>query len=188
VHVNLSNVLGLAVLAAAAIASWYWSREDATFSRASGLGPSGPPGYYLRDANISIMDENGSLLYEISADAIEERPAENRTMLSGVYVRYNPAAEVPWEVSADNGEIPSDDQYIELSGDVELVSTSEPGGEITIIQAPRIRLAPEDFLASTDSAVSVLLGEQRLDAVGLRADLKGDYLQLESSVHGQFNP
>jgi LPS export ABC transporter protein LptC len=188
VHLNLSNVLGLGVLAAGAIASWYWSREEVASSPTVGGGPSGPSGYYLRGASISIMDEEGHLLYEISADAIEEQPAENRTVLSRVEVRYSPRADVPWELSADNGEIPSDEQYIELSGDVEITSTAEPGGETTIIRAPRIRFAPDDFLASTDSAVSVLLGEQRLDAVGMSADLKGDYLQLESSVHGQFNP
>jgi LPS export ABC transporter protein LptC len=188
VYLNPRNALGLVALAAVAIASWYWSREETFFGPAVEGGPSGPLGYYLRDANISIMAEDGSILYQISASGVEERPAEKRTVLSQVYVRYSPSADVPWEVSADNGEIPEDERYIELSGAVELISTPETGGENTVIQAPRIRFMPDDFLASTDSAVSVFLGAERLDAVGLHADLKGDYLELESSVHGQFKP
>ena len=187
-HLSLRNLAGIAVLAAAVIGSWYWSHEAVVLDEAASGGPSGPLGYYLRDARISIMDDEGHILYVISASAVEERPNENRTVLDRVYVRYSPAADVPWEISADSGEIPNEAQYIELSGGVELVSTAEPGNEPTVIRAPRIRLAPEDYLASTEAEVSVVLGTQRLDAVGMSADLKGDYLELESNVHGLFNP
>jgi len=187
-YTNLRNLIGLSLLAALVIASWYFSRQETALSAAGGDGAGGPLGYYLREANISIMDEDGQLLYEISAGQIEERPAENRAGLTGIRVRYSPATDVPWELSAANGEIPDDADYIELIGNVELASTSQSSGETTVIQAPRLRLAPDDFLASTDSEVSVLLGAERLDAVGLSANLKGDYLELKSSVHGQFTP
>ena len=61
----------------------------------------------------SVMDVDGSVLYEISAEAIEERPDENQTILSGVFVRYSPMTDVPWEVSAASGVIPSDERFIE---------------------------------------------------------------------------
>ena len=134
------------------------------------------------------MDEEGHILYEITAGAVEERPDENRTVLIRVHVRYSPIAEVPWELSAEGGEIPTDERVLQLSGAVELVSTDELSGEPTIIRTPTLRFAPDDFMASTDSEVTVVLGGERLEAVGMSADLKGDYLQLESSVHGQFNP
>ena len=187
-HLNARNVLGFGVLATLAIGSWHLSRAP--------LGPpsvvderaGGPLGYYLRGADISIMDVDGSILYRIVAEAVEERPAESRTVLSRVHVRYSPAADVPWEVRAESGDIPADERYIELSGDVELSSAGEAGGEPTIIRASRLTLAPDDFLATTDAPVSVFLGEERLEAVGMRADLKGDFLELESGVRGQFNP
>lgn len=186
--VSFRNLLGIGILACIAIASWYFGREDTAPGDGVAGGPGGPPGYYLRGADIAVMDTQGRLLYAISAEAVEERPDENRTVLSRVHVRYSPAADVPWEARAESGEIPSDERYIELSGDVALSSFPEPDGEPTIIQAPRLRFAPDDFLATTDTEVSLLLGSERLDAVGLSADLKGDRLELESTVHGQFNP
>lgn len=186
-YISYRNVLGFAILAAAAIASWYWSRDTTVLDVGADDGPSGPLGYYLRDATIKVMDEDGSVLYEISADAIEERPDQNETILSGVFVRYSPATDVPWEVSADNGVIPSDERFIELSGGVELSSIPDDQTERTVIQAPRLRFAPDDFLASTDTTVSLVLGEERLDAVGMSADLQDDHLELESNVHGQFD-
>lgn len=187
-YLRLRNLIGFAVLAAAAIASWYWGSVGVSLDTAADAEPGGPLGYYLRDADISILDEAGSILYEISAAAVEERPAENRTLLSRVLVKYSPLADVPWQVRAESGEIPSDQTYIELSGAVELASTGAAGREPTTIQAPKLRFAPEEYLATTDTEVSVLLGAKRLEAVGMRADLRGDYLELESTVHGLFNP
>ena len=90
---------------------------------------------------------------------------------------------VPFGVAAIEGGY----MQSELSGDVELSSIPDDNSERTIIRAPRLRFAPDDFLATTDTTVSLVLGEQRLDAVGMNADLQDDHLELESSVHGQFD-
>jgi LPS export ABC transporter protein LptC len=185
-YLSYRNMLGFAILGAAALASWYWSRDTSVLNVRGADGPAGPLGYYLRDAAIKVMDEDGSVLYEISAEAIEERPDQNETILSGVFVRYSSKTDVPWEVSADSGVIPSDERFIELSGEVELSSIPDDESERTIVRTPRLRFAPDDFLATTDTTVSLVLGEQRLDAVGMSADLQDDHLELKSSVHGQF--
>ena len=186
-YLDARNSLGLAVLIALALGSWYVSRTGLGTISQSDAPEEGPLGYYLRGASIAVMDLDGSVLYRIVADAVEDIPAENRTVLRQVHVRYSPAADVPWEVRADSGDIPNDERYIDLSGDVELSSGDESGGEPTIIRAPRLKLAPDDYLATTDATVSVILGEEQLDAVGMTADLKGDFLELESNVHGRFN-
>ena len=185
-YLNYRNLLGFALLGAAALASWYWSRDTILLDVGGDDGPAAPLGYYLRDAAIKVMDDDGSVLYEISARAIEERPDENQTILDGVFVRYSPATDVPWEVSAESGVIPDDERFIELSGEVELSSIPDDRNERTIIRAPRLRFAPDDFLATTDTTVSLVLGEEQLDAIGMSANLQDDQLELESSVHGQF--
>lgn len=186
-YLNYHNVLGFSLLGAAAIASWFISRDASVPSLSAADGPAAPLGYYLRDAAIKVMDVDGRVLYEISANNIEERPDQNETILSGVFVRYSPATDVPWEVSAEYGVIPSDERFIELSGAVELSSIPDDRGERTIIRAPRLRFAPDDFLATTDTTVSLVLGKERLDAVGMSANLQDDRLVLESNVHGQFD-
>ena len=186
-YLTYRNVLGFALLGAAAIASWFWNRDTSAPDLGADNGPAAPLGYYLRDAAIKVMDVDGSVLYEITAEAIEERPDDNETILSGVFVRYSSTTDVPWEVSAESGVIPTDERFIELSGAVELSSIPDDSSERTIIRAPRLRFAPDDFLATTETTVSLVLGDQRLDAVGMSADLQDDRLELESSVHGQFD-
>jgi len=188
VYINVQNTLGFFALAAIAGGSWYFARFDIGGTADAGARTQGPLGYYLRDANISIMDDEGRVLYRIYASAVEERPAENRTLLADVAIVYSPIADVPWQIRADTGEIPEQERYLELRGSVELATTETASGETTLIQAPRLRFAPDEYLATTDADVRVQLGTERLDAVGMVADLKDDYLELASSVHGLFNP
>jgi len=187
-YINVQNTLGFFALAAIAGASWYFARFDVGSAADTGPRTQGPLGYYLRDANISIMDDDGRALYRIYATAVEERPTESRTILADVAIVYSPIAAVPWEIRADAGEIPEQERYLELRGSVELATTDTSSGETTLIQAPRLRFAPDEYLATTDADVRVQLGTERLDAIGMVADLKADYLELESSVHGLFNP
>ena len=188
-HVNLRNLLTFSVLIIAALASWLWSRDGAIDTPQSGLGRSVPLGYYLTEATILGTDEDGRALYRIRAGHAEEQPDEERLVLNDVTVDYQPGAEVPWTLKATNGEAPLNESYLDLSGEVELARGPQEGGAgPTVIRTAQLRLEPGDFVAQTEDPVSVFFGDRRLDAVGMRADLKEDNLQLESNVHGQFRP
>jgi LPS export ABC transporter protein LptC len=186
-YLNVRNIAGFSALAALAAGSWYWNGQGAATDMDASQRGRVPLGYYLRGAQISVSDADGRILYEILADSAEERPGESRMLLERVLIRYTPAAEIPWDVRADRGEIPSDERYIDLIGRVELMS--KPGAaQSTIIQTQMLRFEPDAFLATTDVAVDVVFGDERLQAVGMSANLRDDLLELESNVHGQFNP
>ncbi len=59
-----------------------------------------PLGYYLRGARLLGTDEQGHVAYRILAERLEELPGEERLLLEGVSVEYQPANEVPWVISA----------------------------------------------------------------------------------------
>ena len=185
---HFRNLFVFAFLTAAAGLSWYWSRAGTTVIQPGEVRESLPLGYYLIDAKIFGTDEDGRLLYEIWAARAEERPDEGRLLLSDVRIEYRPAENVPWVLTADSGEAPTDQAYIELSGAVELANTPRDQGQRTLIKTQRLRFEPDASVASTEAAVSVFLGAGRLDAVGIKVYLRDDRLELESSVHGEFNP
>ena len=185
---NFRNLFITAFLTAAAGLSWYWSRAGTAESQPGAVREALPLGYYLIDAEILGSDETGHLLYEIWAGRAEERPDEERLLLSDVRIEYRPVENVPWLLTADSGEAPADQSYIDLSGAVELANAPSDQGERTLIKTQKLRFEPEAFVASTDSAVSLFLGAGRLDAVGIKVYLRDDRLELESTVHGEFNP
>ncbi len=185
---NLKNVLGATLLVSMALLSWLWSREGSQDEAPEAPTRSGPLGYYLSDAEILGTDESGRPLYRIWAGSAEERPGERRLVLSDVTVQYQPENDIPWVLKAARGEVPTNESYLDLSGEVELATGPQEGAGPTIIRTVQLRLQPESFVAETAAPVSVFIGERRLDAVGMRADLKADQLALESNVHGQFRP
>jgi LPS export ABC transporter protein LptC len=186
-NLNLRNVVIFSALSAAAGASWYWGRIGTAESVPNGLREPLPLGYYLRNAEIMGTDENGRLLYKIWAAHAEERPNENRLLLSDVRVEYRPEEDVPWTLTADFGETPTDETFVDLRGAVELANEPDDGDR-TVIQTQTLRFEPGELIASSDESVSLFFGSRQLNAVGIRVFLRDERLELESSVHGEFGP
>jgi lipopolysaccharide export system protein LptC len=76
---------------------------------------------------------------------------------------------------------------LELLDDVVAV-TREGDGAPAIIRTEYLRLEPDEYVASTDRKVTIDYAGSRLFAVGMRAYLKEDRLQLLSNVNGKFLP
>ncbi|HEY5624632.1 MAG TPA: LPS export ABC transporter periplasmic protein LptC [Gammaproteobacteria bacterium] len=186
-NLNFRNVVIFSALSAAAGASWYLGRIGTAEDQQDELRDSLPLGYYLRDAEIMGTDENGRLLYKIWAAHAEERPNENRLLLSDVRVEYRPEEDVPWTLTADFGEAPADETFVDLRGAVKLANEPEEGDR-TIIQTQALRFEPGELVASSDESVSLFVGSRQLDAIGIRVFLRDERLELESSVHGEFSP
>jgi len=186
-YVTIRNSLGVMLLVSAAAVSWYWSLP-ATVAPSEIAADAAPLGYYLSGARLLGTDDAGHITYVVLADRAEELPDQHELVLSGVRVEYRPENEIPWRVSATHASSPKDGSYLDLTGEVELRSEPVDGGEPTVIETSRLRFEPNEFRAQSDDAVQVRLGDHRLEAVGLRAHLKDDTLELESNVHGQFAP
>jgi lipopolysaccharide export system protein LptC len=186
-RISLRNTIAGLLLSAAAAASWYWSRPVAVVDQTEQTS-SVPQGYYLAGAVLLGTDETGKVIYEVAATRAEERPDQSELLLSSVRVQYRPATEVHWLLTASNGEAPTDGSYLILQGEVELASSPTDGSESTIIRTSRLLLEPQMYAAISEEPVSVFFGGERLDAVGMKAYLKDDRLELESNIHGQFLP
>jgi len=185
---SLRNVLAAGALACAAAATWYWSRPPAPAPAARAANDTAPLGYYLRGARITGTDDDGRITYMLTAEHAEERPAEERLELLGVRIDYRPESEVSWQVRAARAAAPKSGSHLELSGEVELRDEPVDGRPPTVIRAETLRLAPDEYVAETSAPIEVTIGNDVLRAVGLKADLKHDHLQLESEGHGRFVP
>jgi LPS export ABC transporter protein LptC len=144
-----------------------------------------PLGYYVSGARLLGTDEGGRLAYRVFATRLDELPEEQRLELGGVSVDYRPVGETPWTISATSASAPKDGSRIDLVGDVELKSSPTDGSEATTVVTQELRFSPDRSSAETDEAVTVYFGDWEFEGAGLRVDLKGDTLELESG-HGEF--
>lgn len=187
-YLNIKNVVSIIFLSIVAGASWYWSRTGTVTTNMGEFPNNLRLGYYLSDAEIVRTKEDGQPLYKLWARRAEEQPSENRLFLSGVRVEYRPTEDIPWFLSAESGEAPTDESYIDLRGAVELLNEPQDQRDRTLVRTQALRFEPENLVASSGGSVSLFVGDRRLDAMGIRVYLRDERLELESEVHGQFDP
>lgn len=182
------ELLALGALAMLAMATWLWSRQGVDDQGPVAQIRASAPGFYLHGAAILGTDEEGRALYRVQAASAEELPGENRLLLSDVAVVYQPEVDVPWVLTAARGEAFQDETYLDFTGEVQLALNRQADSGSIVIRTTWLRLEPESYDVHTDSPVSLFFDGQRLDAVGMNANLKDERWALESGVHGEFSP
>lgn len=177
----------LAVLAAAALGSWYLARlytGDEPEEVTTGVEYRG---YYLKAARILGTGPDGSLLYEIDA-ARAEQQADKAIEFSDVQIRYSPQSEVPWTINADVATLFPDQRRVTLSGHVTAFSADGFGGNETEIRTDYLEFDPETYIAETDERVQIRIGSRSLTGIGMLASLNESRMELKSNVSGRFIP
>ena len=144
-------------------------------------------GYYVESAELIGTGDNGAVLYRVQTDQATEQLADGSVALEKVRIVYTAEEAVPWNLTANSGRIPPDGKMVELLGDV-VAMTREGEGPPAIIRTEYLRLEPDNYVAFTDRKVTIDYADSRLFAVGMRAYLKEDRLQLLSNVNGKFVP
>jgi len=179
------RTLGLLLIAAIAsgmlVLSTDTKEEDRTERPRLGLG------YYMNDAELVGTGPDGRTLYRVKTNSATQLPDQDVIELDSVRVNYDPATEIPWTLRAKKGQILSDRNIIQLTGDV-IAATQNEAEEQVLITTEYLELNTETYIADTDKDVTIEYTNNQVDATGMRAFLKEDRVQLLSNVNGSFNP
>jgi LPS export ABC transporter protein LptC len=189
VRSSVRNTVVMAVLAILAAATWIatWQRPDVD-ALVDRVAEPGPLGYYAQGARLAGWDEQGRLTYRIFAERLEELPGEERLQLIGVNVDYQPADEPEWTLMAASAKYARDGSQLDLLGNVEVRSMPVDGSHPMTIITDELLFSPDTSSVESDEKVEIRVGDLHLRGVGLRSDLKGGTLKLESDVHGTIVP
>lgn len=178
----------LAFVLLALIAAWTWR-----LNRSSDAGPlplaeiESREGYFMTEAEVTSAGPDGRPRYRLIADEIRQSELGGPVSLQDVTVLYNVYSSDQWEMTAPAGVLSADQQRLELSGGVELLGHTEQGGD-TRVETADLLVDTARNTASTDAEVFLVFGAQRVRATGMVAYLMEERLELQSSVHGRFQP
>lgn len=174
------------LLIAAAAASWLLLPAEEPASQSAGATAS-ERGFYIRDAVFSGLDETGEVVYRLAAARIEGSEISEQMSFHEVEISYGQDQDIPWHITARSAHRQTDADLLELTG-VVIESTADAPEDTTRIEAESLELEPNRQRASTSGPVSFVIGENRIDAVGLTADLRNERISLESRVSGRVSP
>ncbi len=182
---DLRTILGLFALLCAAVASGILLIRIGDEEEQARETPRLGVGYYVTNAHLSGTGDDGRILYRLAAASVIQTPADGSVSLRGVVVNYDPAAEVPWSLTADTGRIPEGAKMIELTGNV-VAATHETDNPMATIHTDYLEFDPATNIAATDREVVIEYAGSTVHAIGLRAMLRQDRLELLASVSGQY--
>jgi LPS export ABC transporter protein LptC len=143
--------------------------------------------FYLNQAQLIGTGKDGKILYRVNTASAKQNLEDSSVDMNDVYMTYEPAGNIPWNLAADSGRIPPDGKFIELSGRVIAISQTavDPA---TIIRTTQLEVEPETSIARSEHQVIVEREGEQVNGTGLEADLKTNHIQLLSNVNGKFSP
>lgn len=183
----MRNTVVMIVLALLAAATGFLRWQRGTPDPAPAVDENTSPlGYYVRGARVVGTDEQGRVAYRVFALRLDELPEEQRLRLESPSVEYHAVGQRAWTMSGTSATAPKDVSEVDFVGDVELKSSRDDGAEPLTFLTQKLKFSADRSSVETNEAVTMRVGDSQLEAIGLRVDLKGDTLELESQVHGEF--
>ncbi len=144
------------------------------------------------DTKTDHYEKDGQLSYSFNASRLEHyREEENEaanifTLVDKPKLVFYQKDE-PWFVQAQKGKIVSSTRQIELWSEVSVKHTNKEG-VVTQIDTEILHIDPISKLAKTDEPVKISSDKVEITGKGMLADFVDQKLQLNSNVHGFYDP
>ncbi len=174
-----TNVLSgsLALIAALAFFFWLFDTDDPTVGLLPGEAEQ-PPEWYWQNARFWNFDKEGRLEQEATATRAEYYSAEDTIYLDNPRLISHVGNEDSWRTRAERGEVREKKDVIKLLGSVEIFKDD---GSVTI-RTDEVTLIRSQDMAVTGAAIAITGETSRTDAIGMRAWLKQEKVELLAKV------
>ena len=192
----LRYVAAIAVIAVAYFIGVRGSDDNET-EAANATSPD--PGYAARDAQLIETGYDGRERYRLNARVIRQRTESGVIELEDLSMNYHiesreeasdasQAAADVWHLTSDRGEVRSNGDDVQLSGNVRVTGPATGTGEGLSLTTDNMRVNTPTQFIETKAPVKLRWSGHELNARGMEADLKAGTLRLESDGNGRFFP
>lgn len=183
------NTLGLLLLASIAIAAFalqQWWQQDPV---ADDPLVSGSIDYYLNNAKITVLGDDGLALYRLTATRAEHDKTEQRIRLNNIQLVYLPPGAPPgeaWQLTANSGWLPDDRSVVHLRGEViaSYVAKRNPG----VFSTDALAINPATHIATSQTPITLRQLHRTVEAEKMALNLLDGRVTLTDRVRGRYAP
>lgn len=141
--------------------------------------------YVLHDFNLQFFDENGQPTLNMQAPELKNDPELELGTIEQPVIRVNRAGE-RWKLTSESATVTADKEHVRLSGHVFVNKREADNGNWVELDTRDVLVDVTPQTVSTDQAVSIFDGNNRLDATGLELDMKTDTFKLKQRVKASY--
>jgi lipopolysaccharide export system protein LptC len=154
------------------------------------------PNAYMLDVETREYNPDGSLSYHLQASRVEHHQQDPRTAGARDYTLIeqplmaffgDTPSDQPWQLSARRGRSEVQGTLITLDQAVRAWKETA-GDQLLELTTERLVVKPGEQYAETDKAVNMRSPQGVTDAVGMRALMNQDRIELLSEVKGRYEP
>ncbi len=142
--------------------------------------------YALRDFNGRLLDKEGKLNLQITSPLLRKNAqSEVGTVKSPeIHIKQE---DQQWHIKAESAIITADREFVSLVGDVHILRRNEINGETLEITTRDVILRVTPRTASTESLVTLVQKDDRLDALGMNLDIRNNSFELLNEVRATYD-
>lgn len=176
---------GIGALALLAIVSWIAAR-DGTAPRSSPFEDLDTRlNYALWDFNALLLDTDGRIAVRIDAPMLRNNASSQIGTVENPRIRIQQAPD-EWYITADSAVVTADREHVSLVGTVDMLRENRQTGDTLQIRTRDVLLDVVPRTASTDAVVTIVEDGDRLDARGMKLDMKTESYELLDEVRARY--
>ena len=179
------RLIGLSAVVVLVLLAW-WMQQDEEFSRSLERIDGRIPDYYLKDFQVTVMDETGRLAHRLDGRSLNHFAEDDTADLSQPLLRlYRDDGRV-WVMQSRVAKAFDGGDYLLLEGEVEVHREAAAGVPRLEMTSRDLWVYPERQYAESDEEVVVREGVSTTRGRGVQIDLAGARLSLMSAVQGNY--
>lgn len=176
---------GIVVLALLTIAGLWLGRAQRTEEDA-GFGDIDPQlDYALFDFELRVLDEQGQPRLKMRSPRLDSDARSGvGTVSSPVIEMQQPEAE--WRIEARSATISADREHVWLSGAVEVERRARETALVSRLTTEQLGVDVTPRRARTNAPVTLVEGDDRISAIGMRLDMARNRFELLRQVEATY--
>ncbi len=164
--------------------TWYLQRLEADLNSRDG-SVSLAPRMIGDNLSVTMLDEEGVALYNVLVDRAVQGPRDSGVDLEQPRMMFLDAGATEMTVRSEKGWLAEDQSVLRLMQAVEIRRVAADDAPESTLSTEYLEIHPEDEIALTPRAVRITSPGHVVDAIGMRADLARNHVELQAQVRGR---
>ena len=169
-----------------AILTWWLDAKVRSPQDLPGAATDDAPDFYIEGFNAVRMNPDGSRRYELTGKRLVHYSDEDSSLLSSPTLLYHDYERAPLTVSANTAELESGGENVYFRGDVRIERPPFDFNPRLGVTTSYLHVIPDQEIAKTDQAVTLVDGNSTIRSVGLEFDNKIRRINLLSRVQAHY--
>lgn len=146
------------------------------------------PDYFLENFTATTTNVEGKLAYKVSGTYLEHYPDDNSLKLIQAVFSFYENERINWTVRANEAVIFQDSQKVYLSGNVVMDQFPDQKENKRPLQltTEQLFIDMKKEIASTKSKIKFTQAANRIQGIGMNADMKKNKIEFMSQVRSRY--